>query len=88
MIGESAGAMILSPDITYVKTMDDLKPAPNLEAYTGLGVTHFSTLPHYLDAPFVNETSDIFKSYHETINFIPINNQETITILNDELMKL
>lgn len=86
-IGESAGAIILSPDITYVKTMDDPKLAPNLETYTGLGVTQFSTLPHYLDTPFENETNDIFKSYHDTIDLIPINNEETVTILNDEFIK-
>lgn len=85
-IGESAGAIILSPDITYIKEMDDASFAPNLNVYTGLNVTDFSTLPHYLDIPFENETSIIFGEYYDKLDLITLNNQETISILDDKLM--
>lgn len=85
-VGESAGAIILSPDITYVKEMDDASFAPNLNVYTGLCITNFSILPHYLDIPFENETSSIFDKYHDKVELITLNNQETISILDDTLI--
>lgn len=85
-IGESAGAIILSPDITYIQELDDASFAPNLNTYTGLGITDFSILPHYLDKPFENETSTIFNKYHDKLDLITLNNQETISILNDRLI--
>ncbi|GMA69560.1 peptidase S51 [Leuconostoc litchii] len=85
-IGESAGAIILSPDITYVKKMDDSSLAPNLNTYTGLVVTNFSVLPHYLDAPFEGETNAIFNYYHDKLNLLTLSNQETVSILNDNLL--
>lgn len=85
-IGESAGAIILSPDITYIQELDDASFAPNLNTYTGLGITDFSILPHYLDKPFENETSTIFNKYHDKLDLITLNNQETISISNGQLM--
>ncbi|MCO6183494.1 Type 1 glutamine amidotransferase-like domain-containing protein [Leuconostoc fallax] len=85
-IGESAGAIILSPDITYIQELDDASFAPNLNTYTGLGITDFSILPHYLDKPFENEASTIFNKYHDKLDLITLNNQETISILNDRLI--
>src|SRR5512133_908410 len=40
-IGESAGSIILSPDIEYVKLMDDCKKAPELENTSALSIVDF-----------------------------------------------
>lgn len=85
-VGESAGAIILAPNITYIQKLDDPSFAPNLKDYSGLGVFDFSVLPHYLDIPFQEETKYIFDNFHDQLKLVPINNHETLSILNDKLI--
>lgn len=85
-IGESAGAVILSPDITYIQQMDDPGLAPRLKNYEGLGITRFSVLPHYLDIPFETESVAITNAYQQTIDLVMINNHETITVINHDFV--
>jgi dipeptidase E len=51
-IGESAGSMILSPNIEYVKGLDDCKEAPELNDYSALSIVEFYPLPHHTNFPF------------------------------------
>ena len=45
-IGESAGAIITSPDIEYIKYMDNIKKAPKLKEFQGLKLVDFYIVPH------------------------------------------
>ncbi|WP_207940498.1 dipeptidase E [Enterococcus sp. DIV2402] len=79
-IGESAGAIVLSETIEYVRTMDDPKKASSLNSFSGLNVVDFYTLPHYKDIPFSEVTIDIEKQYKEQLNFCFIKNNEGIIV--------
>lgn len=82
-IGESAGAIILAPSIDYNKIMDSPKLAPELLDYSGLGITDFYTLPHYVESPFTKTVQETYNNYQQRINLIPINNHEAIIVLGD-----
>lgn len=45
-IGESAGSVIMSPDIDYIKYMDEPEKAPNLQETRGLHVIDTYPVPH------------------------------------------
>lgn len=82
-IGESAGAIVLSESIEYVKTMDDPKEASSLDSLSGLSVVDFYTVPHYKCVPFSEVTMDIEKHYNEQLNLCFIKNNQGIIIEND-----
>jgi hypothetical protein len=51
-VGESAGSMILSPTIEYVKDMDDSTKALELKDSSALSIVKFYPLPHHTNFPF------------------------------------
>lgn len=56
-IGESAGSIIMAPNISYAKDMDEAeKAAPQLKSFEGLGLVDFYPLPHYKSFPFEEVT--------------------------------
>lgn len=79
-IGESAGAIVLSKTVEYVKTMDDPEEAPSLKSFSGLNMVDFYPLPHYKDISFSEVTMDIEKQYKEQLNFCFINNHEGLIV--------
>ncbi|GAJ27125.1 alpha-aspartyl dipeptidase peptidase E [Liquorilactobacillus sucicola DSM 21376 = JCM 15457] len=79
-IGESAGAIILAPDIEYNKIMDTPTAAPKLTNYTALDVVDFYTLPHYIEEPFTETVQTTFKTYRNKLKLIPISNSEAIVV--------
>lgn len=81
-IGESAGAIILAPDVGYIKMMDDRTLAPELKNDTGLNSVDFYPLPHYIEEPFVDAVQQIYDEYQNSLKLIPISNQQAI-IVND-----
>jgi dipeptidase E len=84
-IGESAGAMVTSANIEYVKGMDSAKKAPELENFDALGLVEFYTIPHYTNAPFKKIAQKIVDSYSSTLNLFPISNNEAILVENDKV---
>ncbi|MFQ8705052.1 MAG: Type 1 glutamine amidotransferase-like domain-containing protein [Thomasclavelia sp.] len=46
-IGESAGAIIIAPNISYSAEMDVLEKAFDLSDYTGLNLIDFNVVLHY-----------------------------------------
>lgn len=82
-IGESAGSIILSPNIEYVKEMDDYK-AVTLESYDSLNLISFYPLPHYKDFPFQECTEKIVSKFSEKINLCPFNNTEAILLSGND----
>lgn len=86
-IGESAGAMITSPNIEYVKRMDSIKKAPDLKDFNSLNLVSFSTVPHCDNFPFKKVAEKIITTYSDSLNLKPINNKQAI-LLNDEQIKI
>ncbi|MDR2914446.1 MAG: Type 1 glutamine amidotransferase-like domain-containing protein [Tannerella sp.] len=79
-IGESAGSMIVSPDIEYVKDMDDCKAATGLDTFSALGVIDFYPLPHYQNFPFTKAIDKIISKYASELKLYPISNNQMIWV--------
>lgn len=81
-IGESAGAVILSPNIEYITLMDNRKEAPDLESLSALEVVDFYPVPHHTNFPFVGVVNKIIAQYQHTLPLYPISNKEAISVRN------
>ena len=81
-IGESAGAIIASPDTEYMKNVnfDPIEKAPELEDYSSLGLVDFYTIPHYGNFPFKKKGEKVIQLYNEKLLLIPISNKQAIFI--------
>ena len=86
MIGESAGAIICSPTITYIEQMDKKPEDYSQEDDKGLSFVDYYILPHYLTAPFKKVTEKILAEFSD-LNICPISNHQAI-IVNDESSKV
>ena len=82
-IGESAGAIIACPDISYNQIMDDKTVATELTDYSGMNLVDYYVLPHNGEFPFVETTAQTIKVYGEKINLVPLNNSQAV-IIEDE----
>lgn len=71
-IGSSAGAVLLSPDIDIVSSLDDPTKA-SLESTLALGEVNFLVLPHYDREKFRSRFEKIFATALEkSINIFPL----------------
>lgn len=82
-IGESAGAIITSPNIEYVQKMDEVAKAPNLENFSALNLVNFYVLPHYKSEPFAEVSQEIKDEYDNKQELVAISNEEAILVLDD-----
>ena len=78
-IGESAGSVIMAPNISYVKDVDDEKAAPQLKSFEGLGLVDFYPLPHYKSFPFEEVTEKMLVKYVK-LRLKPITNQQALFV--------
>ncbi len=79
-IGESAGSAILSPSIDYIRALDDVTAAPELESYTALGLVDFYPLPHYRNAPFDEAVEQVLNEYGDALALRPFSNNQAIVV--------
>ena len=79
-IGESAGAIIACPDISYNQIMDDKTVATELTDYSGMNLVDYYVLPHNGEFPFVETTAQTIKVYGEKINLVPLNNSQAVVV--------
>ena len=81
-IGESAGAIIASPDTEYMKNVnfDSIEKAPELEDYASLDLVNFYTVPHYGNFPFKKKGEKVIQLYNEKLKLIPISNKQAVFI--------
>ena len=87
-IGESAGTIILSPNIEYATKMDDyLTLTPNFNDFTGLGIIDFYPVVHFNCFPFAEATRNIINEYGH-LPLKPITNQQAIVITGDAVLIL
>ncbi len=86
-IGESAGSVILSPNIEYISEMDNPKIAGKLASYDSLGAIDFYPLPHYSNFPFKELAENIFAKFSEIIKLSTFSNDQAI-IISDNNVKV
>lgn len=79
-IWESAGSMILSKNIEYVKMMDDENKATDLKNNIWLWIIDFYPVPHYKNFPFENCVKNIIKKYEWELNLVPFSNNQAIIV--------
>jgi dipeptidase E len=84
-IGESAGSIILSPNIEYVKDMDDYRVATDLNSFDALNIIDFFPLPHHNCFPFRKAVERIISNYGETLPLRPITNSQVLLIYGDKI---
>ena len=84
-IGESAGSMIVSPNIEYAKGLDDCKKAPDLESFLALNIVDFYPLPHYTNFPFKKAVEKTIAKYESELTLCPISNSQAILVNGTEM---
>lgn len=84
-IGESAGSMILSPNIEYVKAMDNHEEAPELTDFDALNIVDFYPLPHHTNFPFKKVVEKIISKYESELLLKPISNSKAILVNGDDI---
>lgn len=84
-IGESAGSVILSPNIEYVKDMDDCTIATGLNSFDALNVIDFYPLPHQNCFPFENAVEEIITKYRDDLSLTPFTNSQVIMVNDSEI---
>lgn len=83
-IGESAGAIVLSCNVEYVKDMDDFTAAPNIGTFSSLDMIDFYPVPHHTNFPFKESVESIISSYEGKIELCPISNAQAIVVRGNE----
>ncbi|KOP64679.1 hypothetical protein AMS62_04975 [Bacillus sp. FJAT-18019] len=79
-IGESAGSIITSPNIEYVKFMDDIGKATTLKSYEGLNFINVYPVPHYNNEPFKDAASELIAHYNSRFKLVPFSNTQVIQV--------
>ena len=82
-IGESAGAIVCAPTISYIEKMDPTPEDYSQSDYVGLHLIDFYILPHYLTAPFKKVTEQIMQAFPQ-LEICAINNSQAVIIENDK----
>lgn len=83
-IGESAGAVVMSRNIEYVKDMDDFASAPDIGSFSSLGVIDFYPVPHHTNFPFKESVESIITNYNGELDLCPISNAQVIVVNGGE----
>ena len=81
-IGESAGAIVCAPDISYIEKMDPIPKDYSQSNNAALNLIDFYVLPHYLTAPFKKVTEQIVQTFPD-IDLCAINNTQAIIVKDD-----
>lgn len=84
-IGESAGSMVVSPNIEYVKDMDNCKKAPDLDTFGALNIIDFYPVPHHTNFPFAKTVEKIIATFSADLNLYPMNNSQAILVNGQDI---
>ena len=80
----SAGSIVVSKDIEYIKHFDSLKAAPKLKNdFSALGIIDFHIIPHCTS--FKKATEKIVDEYSEKIDLRPIHNKQAIIVKGNQV---
>jgi dipeptidase E len=84
-IGSSAGSVVLSPDIEYIKAMDNCAAAPDLKTFAALNIVDFYPVPHHTNFPFKKTVKKIITKYGAELTLYPISNKQAILVDGDRV---
>lgn len=84
-IGESAGSIIMARDIEYVKYIDEMSKAPQLESTMGLNLISSYPIPHYEHKFFSKMIDEVLLNYKDKITLTPISNSQVILVRDDDV---
>lgn len=79
-VGESAGAMVASPDIEYAQVMDDSDAALGMFDFKALGIVDFYPAVHDDEEPFTEAVRHMKAEYSDKLDLVPINNSRAIRV--------
>lgn len=83
-IGESAGSIVLAPNIEYVAAMDNPAAAPALSVFTSLELVDFYLVPHCSNVPFKESAERTVANYANTLNLLSISNSQAVVVQGDQ----
>lgn len=86
-MGESAGAVIACPDISYCAGMDSPEKAPDLTDYTGLGLVDFYVVPHIGNEEMGEAAEKAVEEYNSRLDLKIITDKQVIQV-EDERAKI
>ncbi|MGE6628823.1 Type 1 glutamine amidotransferase-like domain-containing protein [Bacillus sp. NPDC077027] len=84
-IGESAGTIIMSPNIKYISLMDDEGKAPELASYQGLNEINSYPVPHVKNEYLGNDAQQIVNQYASELRLLPLTDQQVILVEGDKI---
>lgn len=87
-IGESAGAIVIAPDIEYSAEMDRIEKAPDLTDFKGLGLIDFYVVPHYKNWEMGKSADKIIEMYSLSLDLKIINDNQAILVTENEVKVL
>ncbi|MDR0665156.1 MAG: Type 1 glutamine amidotransferase-like domain-containing protein [Helicobacteraceae bacterium] len=80
-ISTSAGSIIVSKNIEYIKYMDSPAAAPDLDNdFSALGIIDFYIVPHCSNFPFKKSAEKIIAEYSKKLDLRPIHNKQAIIV--------
>lgn len=79
-IGESAGAIVAAPDITYSAIMDHKEKAPGLRDYSGLHLVDFYVVPHCGNWEMGKAAESIVAAYADSLELMCIGDRQAIFV--------
>ncbi|GBR73876.1 alpha-aspartyl dipeptidase peptidase E [Candidatus Termititenax aidoneus] len=81
-IGSSAGAMVVSKNIEYVKHMDNPAAAKDLhDDFAALAIVDFCVVPHFTNFPFQKAAQKIVDLYSDKLDLRPISNNQAVIVV-------
>lgn len=84
-IDESAGAILLAPDIEYSKDTDNPLVAPQLKTFEALNIIDFYPVPHYKNDPLKEAVDMIITKYGTELPLVPFSNSQAILVMEKEI---
>lgn len=83
-IGESAGAILLAPDIEYARDTDNPLAAPQLKTFEALNIIDFYPVPHYKNYPLKEAVEIIISKYDTELPLVPFSDSQAILVMGKE----
>lgn len=83
-IGESAGAILLAPDIEYSIDTDNPLAAPQLKTFEALNMIDFYPVPHYKNEPLKEAVDTVISKYGDKLPLEPFGNSQAILVTGKE----
>lgn len=83
-IGESAGAILLAPNIEYSKDTDNFLVALQLKTFEALNIIDFYPVPHYKNYPLREVVERIISKYGTELPLVPFSNSQAILVIGKE----